>query len=349
MTPRERTAPDVADRVICFGEILMRLSAPHHELLLQFPHFDVHYGGAEANVAASLAIFGHASEMVSTLPDSPIGRACTGQLRRLGVDTRGVRFAEGRMGLYFLEQAAICRPAVVIYDRADSAFSRTAESAYDWPRLLTGAQWLHLTGINLALGDVTARASMVAVRAAHDAGVRVSFDCNYRSKLWGSRAAQAPALLREVVAGAELLFGGDRDIELLLGMPLQTLPESDRFRRSAEMAFAAWPRLRRIATTQRRCTTSGSHRLRGLLSVRDGDTFETAQYELTGIVDRLGSGDAFAAGLLHSLLCRKSDQDGLEFATAAACLKHSVAGDVNLLREADVAAFLAQDVFEVRR
>jgi 2-dehydro-3-deoxygluconokinase len=346
MMSHEPQPPTDRPRIVCFGELLMRLSPPARELPLQSPRFDVHFGGAEANVAASLAILGHASAMVSALPDHAIGRACAGELRRHGVDTGGLHYAQGRMGLYFLVPGAGHRPAEVIYDRADSVFARTPAGAWDWPRLLAGAQWLHLSGINLALGEASARATLAAVRAARAAGVRVSFDCNYRGKLWGERVAQAPALLREVVAEAELVFGGERDVALILGQDFAAT--DDGFRRAAEAAFAAWPQLQRLATTARRHRNADEQELLGRLARRDR-TLATAPRGLAGIVDRIGSGDAFAAGLLHGLLRDMDDQAALDFALAAACLKHSVPGDVNLLREADMQAFLADGGFEVRR
>jgi 2-dehydro-3-deoxygluconokinase len=346
MMSREPQSPTDRPRIVCFGELLMRLSPPGRELPLQSPRFDVHFGGAEANVAASLAILGHASAMVSALPDHAIGHACVGELRRHGVDTGGLRHAQGRMGLYFLAPGAVHRPAEVIYDRADSVFARTPADAWDWPRLLADAQWLHLSGINLALGEATAQAALAAVRAARAAGVRVSFDCNYRGKLWGERAAQAPALLREVVAEAELVFGGERDVALILGRDFTAT--DDGFQRAAEAAFAAWPRLQRLATTERRHRSADEQELLGRLARRDR-TLATAPRGLAGIVDRIGSGDAFAAGLLHGLLRDMDDKAALDFALAAACLKHSVPGDVNLLREADMRAFLADGGFEVRR
>lgn len=335
-------------RTVCFGELLLRLSPPRHELPLQSPCFEARFGGAEANVAVALAVLGHASAMVSALPGHAIGRACAGELRRHGVDTDGLHYAEGRMGLYFLAPGAMQRPAEVIYDRADSVFACLPAAAWDWPRLLAGAQWLHLSGINLALGEATAQAALDAVRAARAAGVRVSFDCNYRGKLWGARAAQAPALLREIVAGAELLFGGARDIALILGEDTAGMPADESFGRAAAAAFAAWPGLQCLATTERRQHSVDEQVLLGRLA-RRGHTLATAPRGLAGIVDRIGSGDAFAAGLLHGLQRGMGDQAALDFALAAACLKHSVPGDANLLGEADMLAFLADDGFEVRR
>jgi 2-dehydro-3-deoxygluconokinase len=344
----QRRATAGEGRIVCFGELLMRLAAPGRELLLQSPRLDVHFGGAEANVAASLAILGHDSAVVSTLPDNAIGHACAGDLRRHGVDTTGILFESGRMGLYFLSTGALHRPSEVLYDRADSAFAHAPADAYDWPRLLAGAQWLHVSGITLALGTGTTQAALAAARVARATGAQVSFDCNYRSKLWAGRAAQAPALLREIAAEADLVFGDDRDIALILGVDFPQQQAEQRFRAAAGAAFSAWPRLRRLAATERRHVTVDQQEISGRLAVGDS-LLMTDAYALTGIVDRIGGGDAFAAGLLHGLLRGTDDAATLDFAVAAACLKHSVPGDVNLLREADMLAFLAQGGFEVKR
>ena len=335
-------------RVVLFGELLMRLSPPGQELLLQSPRFEARFGGAEANVAASLAILGHHSVMVSALPDQAIGHACAGELRRHGVDTSALRLADGRMGLYFLSPGAMHRPSEVIYDRAGSVFAQTPTDAYDWPRLLAGAQWLHLSGINLALCEATAQAALDAVGAAHAAGVRVSFDGNFRSKLWGDRIHQASTLLREIMGGADLIFGNDRDIALALDIEFRQPRADERFHAAARAAFSSFPRLARLAATDRQHHSVDDQHLGGLLATRD-QVLSTQAHALTGVVDRIGGGDAFAAGLLHGLLRDLPDQAALDFAVAAACLKHSVSGDVNLLRETDMQAFLDQGGFEVKR
>jgi len=337
-----------SSRIVCFGELLLRLSAPGRELPFQSPRLEAHFGGAEANVAASLAILGHRSAMVSALPDNALGHACAAELRRHGVETAGIRFAPGRLGLYFLAPGAMQRPAEVIYDRADSVFVRTAREDYDWPRLLEGAGWLHLSGIHGALGDDTAQAALRAVRAARAADVAISFDCNHRAKLWGGRAAQAPALLRELMAEAELLFGNERDIALVFGTDFRDSDGEQRFLAASQLAFGALPRLRWMAATERHVLDADTHELRAHLATRE-HVLTTRAHRLAGIVDRIGAGDAFAAGLLHGLLSGMHQPATLDFAVAAACLKHSVPGDVNLLREADMRAFLAEDGRDVKR
>jgi 2-dehydro-3-deoxygluconokinase len=317
-------------------------------LLFQSPQLDVHFGGAEANVAASLAILGHTSAMVSALPDNAIGRAARDALRRHGVDAAGIQFAEGRMGLYFLSPGAMQRPALVTYDRANSVFARTPATAYDWPRLLTGTSWLHLSGINLALNDGTARAALAAARAARSAGVAVSFDCNYRGRLWDARAAEAAALIREMTGEADLLFGDERDIALMLGAEFRQTGGEARFLAAAQLAFQAFPHLRWMAATERRVQDVTTHEYRGHLATRE-HALTTRTHRLTGIVDRIGSGDAFAAGLLHGLVTGLHQPAMLDFAIAAACVKHSIPGDVNLQGEPEILAFLEQDGVDVQR
>jgi len=334
-------------RVICFGELLLRLSPPTDELLLQSPALKVHVGGAEANVACSLALLGHPTTMVSTLPDSVLGRACVGELRRYGVDM-DVQYASGRMGLYFLTPGAMRRPSDVLYDRAGSAFATAPAASYDWPRLLAHAGWLHLSGITLAVSDASAHAALAAARAASDAGIPVSFDCNIRERLWAQRFSEAPALMREMVAHANVLFGNDRDIALMLGHRFSQDQAIDRFAAAADAAFTEWPRLRRMASTARVHHSADHQEARGLCASRDG-LIATDAHELKGIVDRIGTGDAFAAGLLHRLFEGAADRDALAFAMAAFCLKHSVAGDASPFRAGEVEAFASSRGFDVRR
>ncbi|NII09369.1 sugar kinase [Oleiagrimonas sp. C23AA] len=335
-------------RVVCFGELLMRLSAPGRECLLQSPRLDVQFGGAEANVAASLAYLGHEAVMVSTLPDNALGATCAGELRRHGVDTCAVRTDEGRMGLYFLQPGAMQRPAEVLYDRADSAFACAAADRYDWPVLLEGADWLHVSGITPALGPAPAEAARQAMRAARRAGMGVSFDCNFRSKLWGDRLHEAPAVLRALVAEATWLFGNDRDIALLLGKHFAHDSAMARFQAASELALQAWPQLAGMASTERTHQSVEVQQLRGLMATREG-VLQTRAFELAGIVDRIGAGDAFAAGLLHALWGGWERRDALDFAVAAACLKHSIPGDVNRVGEAAIRALLDDDSLEVKR
>ena len=196
----------MARGVVCFGELLLRFTAPGSERLMQSPVFDVHHGGAEANVAVSLARLGHPARMVSALPDNAFGASMLTALKGQGVDVSSVLSAPGRMGLYFLETGAVRRPSRIVYDRAGSVFAETLASRYDWPALLDGAEWLHLSGITPAVGPEPAKAALTAVSAARKAGVRVSFDGNYRQALWEVWGGDGPALICEILESVDTAF-----------------------------------------------------------------------------------------------------------------------------------------------
>lgn len=336
-------------RIVCFGELLLRLGAPGRERLLQSPRLDVHIGGAEANVGVSLAHFGHAVAMVSVVADNPLGEAASGQLRRHGVDTRAVRAVPGRMGLYFLSTGAGHRPSEVTYDRAGSAFADTAAEAYDWPALLHGAHWLHLSGVTPALGERGAAAALAAARTARELGVRVSFDGNYRPKLWDAWQGDAPGILRQLLAQADVLFADHRDLAVVLGHDYPQDSAQARVQAGARDAFAAFPQLQAMACTQRVAHSVDHHSLGAMLLRRDGSVAQAPAEELTGIVDRIGGGDAFAAGVLHGLIAGWDDAATIRFGLAAGCLKHSIPGDFNPLGVADVQACVGTGRYDVKR
>lgn len=340
-------------RIACFGELLIRLAAPGRELLLQSPALQVHVGGAEANVGVSLARFGHEVAMLGTVADNALGHAALGELRRHGVDTRGVRLAAGRMGLYFLTTGAGLRPSEVLYDRAASAFALAPASGYDWPALLDGAGWLHLSGITPALGLATAEAAAEAVRAAVALGLRVSFDGNFRPALWAAWDGDPARLLRPLLEAADIAFADHRDVDVVLGPDededTEGLPHARRFARAASRAFEAFPRLQRIACTTRAQSSVEHHALGALMATRDGALHQVEPRELAGIVDRIGGGDAFAAGVLHGLASGWDDLESLRFGLAAGCLKHSVPGDFNLCGEDEVMALVRGGRLDVKR
>jgi 2-dehydro-3-deoxygluconokinase len=333
---------------VCFGELLLRLSAPNNELLLQSGTLAVHIGGAEANVAVSLSHFGHSTRMVSVVPDNALGNACRGELRRHGVRTEGIQTGPGRMGLYFLAVGAGHRPSEVLYDHADSAFALACAELVDWNPLLADASWLHVSGITPALGPNAAAAALRAVRAARSQGRWVSFDCNYRAKLWQRWHGDAQRILREMLAEADLVFAEERDMALILGRDYQALPAAERFQASAADALATFPNLKRVATTVRGQRSVDEHDLAAKLMSRSG-LVTTRTYSIGRIIDRIGSGDAFAAGVLHGIETGLNDQASLDFALAAACLKHSIPGDFNLSSVADVHNLLQDAGFTVKR
>ena len=353
----------MTNRVVCFGELLLRLNAQDRELLLQSGKLRLYEGGAAANVAVSLAYLGHATSMVSVVPDTTLGAACIAELRRHGVNTAGIREIPGRLGIYFMSSGAGHRPSEIIYDRADSAFARAGDDEIDWARALAGAEWLHVSGITPALGERTAAATLNAARAARAQGVRVSFDCNYRAKLWQAWHGDPAKILRQMIEQADLVFADERALALVLGSTNRdsasaTAPAAaaaaapvsaqDRFHAAARRAFAAFPQLSRIATTVRVEHTVDRHDLSALLATRDA-CFTTRTISLEAIVDRIGTGDAFAAGLLHGLLQHMDEQNSLEFALAATCLKHSIPGDFHRVTVAQVDDLLAGRGFAVRR
>jgi len=339
----------MAATVRCFGELLLRLAAPDRQRLLQTPSLDVHIGGAEANVAVSLAAFGHDAGMISLVADNPLGAAATGELRRHGVDTSRIRAAHGRMGLYFLVPGAIHRPSEVIYDRADSAFALADPAAYDWPALLQGAQWLHLSGVSPALGPEAANATIAAAAAAQALGVRVSFDGNFRPKLWERWNGDAAGILRQIMARADVLFADHRDIAVVLGMRFDQAEAHERVQAAADAAFAAFPSLQTLACTHRVAHSVDHHTLSAQLCRRGAGSVFAPPMEVAGIVDRIGGGDAFAAGVLHGLVTELPAEAAIGFGLAAACLKHSVPGDFNLVSLAEVQSLVDERRFDVRR
>ncbi len=334
--------------VACYGEVLLRLTAPHHGTLLQQPSLDVNVGGAEANVAVSLTHFGHPVQLVTVLPDNPLGHAALGEFRRHGVRTEAVQFRPGRMGLYFLTAGAGHRPAEVLYDRADSAFALAPTDIIDWDLALAGCSWLHLSGITPAVSRSAAESALRAVRAARARGVSVSFDCNYRAKLWERWHGSAKTILAELVNEADLLFAEQRDIGLILGRDYEGVPAEQRFQKAAGEALEAFPRLQRITTTVRVQRNVDDHDLAAVIGTRAG-LWTTRRYALGQIVDRIGSGDAFAAGVLHAVLTGCDEQGTVDFGLAAACLKHSIPGDFNRVGVADVQHLLQDTGFTVRR
>ncbi|HEY4210358.1 MAG TPA: sugar kinase [Steroidobacteraceae bacterium] len=334
--------------VVCFGEVLLRLTTPQNELLLQSPALTANVGGAEANVAVSLAQLDHPASVVTVLPDNSLGHAALGELRRRGVGTDTIRMLPGRMGLYFLTVGAGHRPSEVLYDRADSAFALAQPDLIDWNATLTGASWLHVSGITAAVSANAAESALRAFRAARARGVSVSFDCNYRARLWERWKGDARAILRAMIAEADLLFAEQRDIALILDRDFNSTAPENRFREAAGEALRVFPRLRRVATTVRVQRNVDDHDLAATMLTRER-LLTTRDYSLGRIVDRIGSGDAFAAGMLHGLLSGSEDPRALDFALAAAVLKHSVPGDFNRVGVAEIEGLLRGDAFAIRR
>jgi 2-dehydro-3-deoxygluconokinase len=332
--------------IVCFGELLLRLSAPGRELLMQSHRLDVVVGGAEANVAVGLANLDHATSFVSAVPDNPLGRGAIAAIRAQGVDCSGVQARAGRMGLYFLSPGAGLRASDIVYDRAGSAFAEAPSDAFDWDTLLSGAVRLHLSGITPALGPAMAKAAISAAEAARRLGVSISFDGNYRARLWEAWDSDPRAVLTQLVGMADLFFGNHRDVSLLLGRDFSG-DGADRRREAAEAAFEAFPNLTHIANTARHVEDADRHRIAARLDTRERG-YQTDEVLVAGIIDRIGGGDAFATGILHGLHACLSPDDTVQAGLALACLKHSLPGDASLFRRDDIAAFVAGG-FDVRR
>jgi 2-dehydro-3-deoxygluconokinase len=252
------------------------------------------------------------------------------------------------MGLYFLTVGAGYRPSEVLYDREASAFALAPPELIDWTPVLADVSWLHLSGITPAVGPQAAEAALRAARAAQAAGVSISFDCNYRAKLWERWHGDARPILRDLVDHADLLFAEQRDIALILGRSFDHIPASDQFRAAGTEALETFPRLKRIATTVRIQRSVDDHDLSAAVLSREG-LRTTRTYSIGRIIDRIGSGDAFAAGILHGVRTQMSDQESVDFGLAAACLKHSIPGDFNLASIAEVQSLLRDVGFTVRR
>lgn len=336
MTPATRT-------IACFGEIVMRVSVPQGELPLQSARFDAYVGGAEANVAVALAALGRDAAMISAIPEGPIGDGVLGELRHHGVDVASVLRPAGRMGFYYHLPGGPMRQAEVVYDRAGSAFAETAPGDWNWDQLLNGAGWLHVSGVTPALGPKSADAALEAVVRARAAGIGVSFDGNWRGRLWERWQPDPAAILKPIVAQATLLFGNHRDAGLLLGREFSGDGE-DRRREAALALLDAFPSLEYVASTARELIGTDAHRLTARIDTRDACGVTDAAV-IAPVIDRVGTGDAFAAGVLDGLWSGK----GLAAAghgLALAALKHGVRGDFAPFSRTvlEGASHIAQDI-----
>lgn len=309
-----------------FGEVMLRLSAPGREALLRSSRLETWFGGAEANVAAGLAALGHRVRVVTALPENAIGDACLGELRRCGLDVGQIARADGRMGLYFHASGAMRRPAEIIYDRAGSAFSQMPPDGWDWKTALEGVDWLHLSGITPALGAGPAQATLDAARTARQMGANVSFDVNYRSMLWGGREREASSILAALVAHVTVLFASAGDLARILPLEQTGNRETD-FDKAAEAAFTRFGDLQHVATTFRQSRGTLDQTLDARLASRSGVTGAGPE-PLEGIVERIGGGDAFAAGLIDALARDLDPQIALADALTAMAVKHSMPGDL---------------------
>jgi 2-dehydro-3-deoxygluconokinase len=336
----------VPRRVVALGEIMLRLKAPGRERLLQSPALEASFGGAESNVAVALAQLGLDAAFVTVLPANPVGDAAVAELRRFGVDTRLIRRGGERVGIYFLEAGAAQRPSRVVYDRAGSAMAAARAADFSWDDVFAGADWFHISGITPALSAAAAELSLAAVAEARRRGVTVSCDYNFRGSLW-KYGKPAPEVMRELVRHVQVGIANEEDCQQALGIPSDvdvkagTL-DPERARELAERVLEAFPGLHKQAITLRESHGAGHNRWSACL--HDRRRFVVSRrYDIADIVDRVGSGDAFAAGLIYGLLELDDDARALEFAAAAGCLKHTVPGDFNRVSVAEVETLLKGD------
>lgn len=336
----------VTGPVTCFGELLIRLTLPGKRLMIQADGFDLAVGGAEANVAAALASLGHEVRFAGLVTANPLGDRALTALRGAGVETRFLARAPGRMGLYFMEAGSGLRASAITYDRAGSAFAEAEPGAIDFGGALAGARLLHCGGITPALGPKGIALARAATAGACAARVPVCFDGNYRAQLWDSWDSDPQAVLTDLVGDATILIGNHRDISLLLSRSFSGDGE-DRRREAADAAFAAFPKLELIASTARHLVTSDHHRISARVDAR-GAAHQTREIDVTGIVERIGTGDAFAAGVLHAWLQGRDVEAMAETGLALAALKHTLPGDMCLIGQGELAAFSA-GMGDVRR
>jgi len=328
---------------VTFGELMLRLAPPGFERFLQSPRFDATFGGGEANVAVALATFGLPAAYVTALPDNPIGDAAVGELRRFGVDTSKIVRRKGRVGIYYLEAGANQRASKVVYDRDHSAIALAKPGEFDWDRIFDGAGWFHITGITPAISESAAALSLESVRKAREKGLTVSCDLNYRKNLWkwGRPAAD---VMRELVPFVDIAIANEEDVQMALGIQADVDVHSgqldrDQYQKLTAKVLAAFPNLTAIAITLRESRSASHNGWSACLN--NGKKFLVSrQYEITHIVDRVGGGDSFAAGLIYGLQTLSSNQEAIEFAVAASCLKHSILGDFNRSTVYEVKALL---------
>ncbi len=332
--------------VVTLGEVMLRLKSPGFERMFQSPMLEATFGGAEANVAASLAQFGVDARFVSAIPANNIGDSCIATLRSFGVDTSMVLRQGERLGIYFLENGANQRPSRVTYDRAGSSISTVQASDFDWNAVFEGADWFHISGVTPAISASAAELSIAAALAARERGITVSCDYNYRKNLW-RYGKKAPEVMRELVACAHVGIANEEDCQKALGIEVDIDVSGgylgrDKYRVLAERVLDEFPNLRRQVITLRESHSADRNGWSAVLHNRR-DFLSSTQYEITDIVDRVGGGDSFAAGVIYGLRAYGDDLRALEFATAASCLKHSILGDVNRVTVAEVEALVAGD------
>lgn len=322
-------------KIITFGEVMLRLSPPGVERFAQADALAMHFGGTEANVAVSLAQLGLEANHVTRFPDHAFGRSAAAYLRRYGVGTQHVCYGDGRLGLYFLETGAGSRASQIIYDRVDSAFSRIQLDEINWESVLTGADWFHWTGITPALSQGAADCLLAGIQTANRLGVPVSGDIVYRSNLW--KYGRSPQeIMPALTEGCTLVLGSKALFSELYNVVGSTFQEAGR------ALMDRFPMVKYVTDTKRNSVSASHNQLSA--KIFDGTTVHKSRvYDVQPIVDRIGTGDAYIAGLIYGLLSFKDSQHAVEFGAAASALKHTIPGDVNLATVAEIETLAGGD------
>jgi 2-dehydro-3-deoxygluconokinase len=324
-------------KVVTFGEIMLRLAPPGFLRFSQANSFDVVYGGGESNVAVSLANYGVPVDFVTRLPKNDIGECALMEMRKRGVNTQNIIFGGDRLGIYFLETGAVSRGSKVVYDRAHSAICEIEPGMIDWRQVFEGAGWFHWTGITPAISQGAADACLEAVKVASEMGITISTDLNYRAKLW-NYGGDREAIMTELTSYCDIILGNEEDAEKHFGIHPEGLDvhkhgsevKAKAFLSVCKQMMKKFPKAKKVITTLRGSISASHNTWAGVLY--DGEKmYETRQYQITDIVDRVGGGDSFMGGLIYGLLhYPEDDQNALDFAVAASCLKHTIKGDANL-------------------
>lgn len=326
-------------KYLTFGEIMLRLKAPGVERFFQSPMLEATFGGGEANVAVSLANFGLDVAYMTVLPKNVLGDECIKELRRFNVDVSRIQRAEGRMGIYFLEGGANQLPSKVLYDRSYSSLDITKPADINWDSVFEGIGWYHITGITPAISESVMTLSLESVKAAKAKGITVSCDLNFRKNLW-KYGKKAPEVMTELVKYVDVAIANEEDCQKSLGVKVDVDVETGeldiaKYEALTAAVLAAYPNLQLIAVTLRESQSADINGWAGCMNDRE-QFYISKKYEIQDIIDRVGGGDAFGAGLIYGLNCLEGKQEALEFAVAASCLKHSIIGDFNRVNVDDV-------------
>jgi 2-dehydro-3-deoxygluconokinase len=324
-------------KVVTFGEIMLRLAPVGYDRFVQSKEFGVVYGGGEANVAVSLANYGKDAYFVSKLPKHEIGQSAVNELRRYGVNTEYIVRGGERVGIYFCEKGSSQRPSKVIYDRAYSSISEAKRGEFDWKKIFEGAEWFHFTGITPALSDESAALTLEAVKAAKEAGVTVSVDLNYRKKLWSTE--KAGKVMAEIVKYCDVVIANEEDAEKVFGIKATETDItgghlSDEGYKDVARQLVERFDLSHVAITLRE-SFSATHNGWSAMLYDGKEFYKSKRYDIH-ITDRVGGGDSFGGGLIYGLTSGMNNQDALEFAVGASCLKHTIEGDFNLVSVEEV-------------